>query len=180
MYISSCVQRSGLAQQWRSASSRGLLSAPVSLLARLDSARPRYSHARSFLQSTGAAQAAAPVVEAEPDSTEEEQIAEQRASPPTHTKVKTAEYITSSVKLSQCPAPKWPEFAVIGRSNVGKSSLINMITGRNSLALVSKSPGKTKCINHFLINNSWYLVDLPGYGCCLCHRPLSLDQISAH
>ncbi len=79
-------------------------------------------------------------------------------------KVTSAEFIKSSVTLDQCPAPLYPEFAVIGRSNVGKSSLINMLTGRNALAMVSKTPGKTKCINHFLINKSWYLVDLPGIG----------------
>ncbi|KAK9833597.1 hypothetical protein WJX84_010058 [Apatococcus fuscideae] len=81
-----------------------------------------------------------------------------------HTKVKTAEYVGSAVKLTQCPPPKLPEFAIIGRSNVGKSSLINMLTGRASLALTSKTPGKTQCINHFIINKTWYLVDLPGYG----------------
>ncbi len=75
-----------------------------------------------------------------------------------------AEYITSSVKISQCPAPDKPEYAFIGRSNVGKSSLINMLTGRRKLAKVSGSPGKTITINHFLIDKSWYLVDLPGYG----------------
>ncbi|KXZ52762.1 hypothetical protein GPECTOR_8g152 [Gonium pectorale] len=83
---------------------------------------------------------------------------------PTKVKVKTAEYLQSCVSVSECPVPRYPEFAVIGRSNVGKSSLINMITGRKDLALVSKEPGKTKCINHFIINDSWYLVDLPGYG----------------
>jgi GTP-binding protein len=75
-----------------------------------------------------------------------------------------AEYVTSSVKNSQCPAPDRPEYAFIGRSNVGKSSLINMITGRRKLAKVSGSPGKTITINHFLIDQTWYLVDLPGYG----------------
>lgn len=75
-----------------------------------------------------------------------------------------ADYITSSAKISQCPAPDKPEYAFIGRSNVGKSSLINMLTGRRKLAKVSGSPGKTITINHFLINGSWYLVDLPGYG----------------
>jgi GTP-binding protein len=84
--------------------------------------------------------------------------------PARNVKVKTAEFIKSSVTTEQCPAAIYPEFAVIGRSNVGKSSLINLLTGRNSLAMVSKTPGKTKCINHFLINNAWYLVDLPGYG----------------
>lgn len=75
-----------------------------------------------------------------------------------------ADYITSSVKISQCPASDKPEYAFIGRSNVGKSSLINMLTDRRKLAKVSGNPGKTITINHFLINGSWYLVDLPGYG----------------
>ncbi|CAL5220484.1 g2511 [Coccomyxa viridis] len=83
---------------------------------------------------------------------------------PTNVRVKKAAYVKSSVSLEQCPKPKLPEFAVIGRSNVGKSSLINMLTGQGALAKVSKTPGKTICINHFLINDSWYLVDLPGYG----------------
>lgn len=84
--------------------------------------------------------------------------------PPKHVRVLTAEFIKSSVTVEQCPPERFPEFAIIGRSNVGKSSLINTLTGRSSLALVSKTPGKTRCINHFLINDSWYLVDLPGYG----------------
>ncbi|KAL4423508.1 hypothetical protein ABPG77_003641 [Micractinium sp. CCAP 211/92] len=84
--------------------------------------------------------------------------------PPRGVRVKTAEFIKSSVNVAQCPPPRFPEFAVIGRSNVGKSSLINLLTGRSSLAMVSKTPGKTRCINHFLINGAWYLVDLPGYG----------------
>ncbi len=75
-----------------------------------------------------------------------------------------AEFITSSSNISQCPKNKLPEFAFIGRSNVGKSSLINMLTGRKSLAKTSTTPGKTQLINHFLINDNWYLVDLPGYG----------------
>lgn len=79
-------------------------------------------------------------------------------------KIKQAEFITSSTKLEQCPKPDWPEYAFIGRSNVGKSSLINMLTGRKKLVKVSGSPGKTITINHFLINESWYLVDLPGFG----------------
>jgi len=79
-------------------------------------------------------------------------------------KINNAEFITSSVKLEQCPKPDKPEYAFIGRSNVGKSSLINMLTGRKKLAKVSGSPGKTITINHFLVDNSWYLVDLPGYG----------------
>lgn len=83
--------------------------------------------------------------------------------------IKKAVFITSSAKLEQCPKPDRAEYAFIGRSNVGKSSLINMLTGRNSLAKVSSSPGKTTLINHFLINENetdkgWYLVDLPGYG----------------
>jgi GTP-binding protein len=70
----------------------------------------------------------------------------------------------SSTSLKQCPAPLKPEFGFIGRSNVGKSSLINMLTRRSKLAKTSGNPGKTKTINHFVINSSWYLVDLPGYG----------------
>ena len=78
--------------------------------------------------------------------------------------IKKSEFITSSANLNQCPKPDFPEFAFIGRSNVGKSSLINMLTGRKALAKVSSKPGKTQLINHFLINDNWYLVDLPGYG----------------
>lgn len=78
--------------------------------------------------------------------------------------IKNAEYIKSSAKLGQCPPPDYPEYAFTGRSNVGKSSLINMLTGRKKLAKISTTPGKTRTINHFLINKSWYLVDLPGYG----------------
>ena len=78
--------------------------------------------------------------------------------------IKTAEYIISSARVEQCPAGNLPEFAFIGRSNVGKSSLINMLTGKSHLAKTSATPGKTILINHFLINQAWYLVDLPGYG----------------
>jgi len=78
--------------------------------------------------------------------------------------IKSAKFITSSAKFSQCPAVKDPEFAFIGRSNVGKSSLINMVTGIPGLAKVSSTPGKTQTINHFLINDEWYIADLPGYG----------------
>lgn len=78
--------------------------------------------------------------------------------------IRTAEFKCSSQKLSQCPTEPMKEFAFIGRSNVGKSSLINMLTGRNSLAKVSGTPGKTRLINHFIINSEWALVDLPGYG----------------
>lgn len=79
-------------------------------------------------------------------------------------KINKSEFVTSSVKNDQCPEPDKPEYAFIGRSNVGKSSLINMLTGRKKLAKVSGSPGKTITINHFLIDDYWYLVDLPGYG----------------
>ncbi|MDR0419985.1 MAG: ribosome biogenesis GTP-binding protein YihA/YsxC [Prevotellaceae bacterium] len=78
--------------------------------------------------------------------------------------IKQADFICSSSKVEQCPQNKLPEYAFIGRSNVGKSSLINMLTGKKKLAKVSSTPGKTRLINHFIINNSWYLVDLPGYG----------------
>jgi len=78
--------------------------------------------------------------------------------------IKSAEYTISSARVEQCPAGNLPEFAFIGRSNVGKSSLINMLTGRDHLAKTSATPGKTVLINHFLINGSWYVVDLPGYG----------------
>ncbi|MEZ4885467.1 MAG: ribosome biogenesis GTP-binding protein YihA/YsxC [Chitinophagales bacterium] len=78
--------------------------------------------------------------------------------------IKSAEYLASSVSVSKCPEPTLPEYAFIGRSNVGKSSLINMLTERNKLAKVSNTPGKTQTINHFIINDEWYLVDLPGYG----------------
>jgi GTP-binding protein len=79
-------------------------------------------------------------------------------------KIKTAEFVISNTKPENCPKPDRPEYAFIGRSNVGKSSLINMLTGFLSLAKTSGRPGKTQLINHFMINNSWYLVDLPGYG----------------
>jgi GTP-binding protein len=79
-------------------------------------------------------------------------------------KITSAEFVKSSAKISECPAPAKNEFAFIGRSNVGKSSLINMLVERNSLAKTSGTPGKTQLINHFEINNQWYLVDLPGYG----------------
>jgi GTP-binding protein len=82
--------------------------------------------------------------------------------------VKSAEFLKSSSFLSQCPAPAKPEFAFIGRSNVGKSSLINMVVNKKNMAKTSSTPGKTRLINHFVINaeerNPWYLVDLPGYG----------------
>lgn len=79
-------------------------------------------------------------------------------------KIKSAEFVISNSDVSKCPDTKLPEYAFIGRSNVGKSSLINSITNRKDLAKTSGRPGKTQLINHFLINESWYLVDLPGYG----------------
>jgi GTP-binding protein len=79
-------------------------------------------------------------------------------------KITTAEFVSSYADVKKCPAPDKPEFAFIGRSNVGKSSLINMLTNARGLAKTSTKPGKTQTINHFLINASWYLVDLPGYG----------------
>lgn len=78
--------------------------------------------------------------------------------------ISEAKFVKSSSAVAQCPPPKKPEFAFIGRSNVGKSSLINMLTGRKALAKTSSKPGKTQLINHFEIDESWYLVDLPGYG----------------
>ena len=79
-------------------------------------------------------------------------------------KITKAEFDGSSTRVAQKPARKAPEFAFIGRSNVGKSSLINMLTANSKLAKTSRMPGKTQLVNHFLINDSWYLVDLPGYG----------------
>lgn len=78
--------------------------------------------------------------------------------------ITSATYIGSKPRYEQCPSDHRPEYAFIGRSNVGKSSLINALTERKKLALTSATPGKTMCINHFLINEQWYLVDLPGYG----------------
>lgn len=78
--------------------------------------------------------------------------------------IKSAEFIISNTDYKKCPEPNMPEYAFIGRSNVGKSSLINMLTKNYKLAKVSSAPGKTQLINHFKINNQWYLVDLPGYG----------------
>jgi len=79
-------------------------------------------------------------------------------------KIKSAEFVVSNSEVEKCPKNNLPEYAFIGRSNVGKSSLINMLTDRKSLAKTSGRPGKTQLINHFIINNSWHLVDLPGYG----------------
>lgn len=79
-------------------------------------------------------------------------------------KIKSAEFVMSNSDVAKCPKGRIPEYAFIGRSNVGKSSLINMLTSRKSLAKTSGRPGKTQLINHFIINKEWYLVDLPGYG----------------
>ncbi len=79
-------------------------------------------------------------------------------------RVKSAEFVISNTTYKKCPPENHPEYAFIGRSNVGKSSLINMLTNRKSLAKISTKPGKTQLINHFLINENWFLVDLPGYG----------------
>lgn len=78
--------------------------------------------------------------------------------------IKTAEFVTSSARWQDCPEPTMPEYAFIGRSNVGKSSLINAMLNFKDLAKTSQTPGKTQLINHFIINESWFLTDLPGYG----------------
>ena len=78
--------------------------------------------------------------------------------------ITSAEFVISNTDVKKCPAGTFPEYAFLGRSNVGKSSLINMLTARKGLAMTSATPGKTMLINHFLINKNWYLVDLPGYG----------------
>lgn len=78
--------------------------------------------------------------------------------------IKSARFVISSPEWEKCPKPDKPEYAFIGRSNVGKSSLINMLVNQKNLAKTSSTPGKTQLINHFIVNESWYLVDLPGYG----------------
>lgn len=78
--------------------------------------------------------------------------------------IKEARFVVSNTDVNKCPPPNKPEYAFIGRSNVGKSSLINRITNKKTLAKISGKPGKTRLINHYLINEEWYLVDLPGYG----------------
>ncbi|PVZ13442.1 ribosome biogenesis GTP-binding protein YihA/YsxC [Porphyromonas loveana] len=78
--------------------------------------------------------------------------------------IKKAAFVISNTDVRKCPTGQLPEYAFIGRSNVGKSSLINMLTGQKGLAMTSQKPGKTQLINHFIIDDSWYLVDLPGYG----------------
>jgi GTP-binding protein len=89
--------------------------------------------------------------------------------------IHSASFIKSSPTLRECPAPTIPEFGFIGRSNVGKSSLINMLTGWSKLAKTSVQPGKTRTINHFYINENWYLVDLPGYG--YAKVPIKLREV---
>ncbi|WKS95367.1 ribosome biogenesis GTP-binding protein YihA/YsxC [Riemerella columbina] len=89
--------------------------------------------------------------------------------------IKSAEFVKSSQKWQSCPEPNLPEYAFIGRSNVGKSSLINAITNHKGLAKTSQTPGKTQLINHFLINNEWYLTDLPGYGYAKVSKSLRKD-----
>jgi len=79
-------------------------------------------------------------------------------------KIRSAKFVISNTDVTKCPKDNLPEYAFIGRSNVGKSSLINMITGNKNLAKISGRPGKTQLINHFIINDNWFLVDLPGYG----------------
>lgn len=79
-------------------------------------------------------------------------------------RIKSVDFVKSSEHISKCPQPSKGEFAFIGRSNVGKSSLINMLMNKKKLAKTSSTPGKTQLINHFIVNNQWYLVDLPGYG----------------
>ena len=84
--------------------------------------------------------------------------------PPSVMIIKSATFVISNSQVRKCPDSRLPEYAFIGRSNVGKSSLINMLTGKKGLAMTSQKPGKTQLINHFIINGAWYLVDLPGYG----------------
>ena len=89
--------------------------------------------------------------------------------------IKTSEFVKSSQKWQECPEPSLPEYAFIGRSNVGKSSLINAMLGRKDLAKTSGTPGKTQLINHFLVNENWYLTDLPGYGYAKVSKSLRKD-----
>jgi len=86
--------------------------------------------------------------------------------------IKKATFLTSNTDYSKCPAPDKPEFAFIGRSNVGKSSLINMLTNHKGLAKTSQKPGKTQLINHFYIDDKWYMVDLPGYGFAVASKAM--------
>lgn len=84
--------------------------------------------------------------------------------------IKSAKFVISNTDVKKCPNDGLPEYAFIGRSNVGKSSLINTLTGVSGLAKTSSTPGKTLCINHFLVNEEWYIVDLPGYGYAKCSK----------
>jgi GTP-binding protein len=86
--------------------------------------------------------------------------------------IRKAVYVKGSISHNECPSPDRPEYAFIGRSNVGKSSLINMLTGQKRLARISSSPGKTQTIQHYLINDEWYMVDLPGFGYARVSRTL--------
>ena len=94
-------------------------------------------------------------------------------------KITTAEFIISNSEVDKCPKDYLPEYAFIGRSNVGKSSLINMLTNHKSLAKTSGRPGKTQLINHFLINKNWFLVDLPGYGYAKVSKKSTEDSSNA-
>lgn len=89
--------------------------------------------------------------------------------------IKSAEFVSSYVSYKDCPVADRPEYAFVGRSNVGKSSLINMLFDRKKLAKTSQSPGKTQLINHFVVNNNWYLVDLPGYGYAKVSKSIRKD-----
>jgi GTP-binding protein len=89
--------------------------------------------------------------------------------------INEARFLVSNTDVEKCPAPSMPEYAFIGRSNVGKSSLINMLTGSKNLAKTSTTPGKTQLINHFLINSTWYMADLPGYGYAKVSKSLKKD-----
>ncbi|KAK7252152.1 hypothetical protein RIF29_35909 [Crotalaria pallida] len=93
-------------------------------------------------------------------------------------KIKEVEFVKSSARARDCPVDDRPEFAILGRSNVGKSSLINSLVRRKEIALTSKKPGKTQLINHFLVNKSWYLVDLPGYGFAKAPEAAKMDWSS--
>lgn len=92
--------------------------------------------------------------------------------------IKIAQFVVSNTDVTKCPAPTLPEYAFIGRSNVGKSSLINMICERKNMAKTSGKPGKTQLINHFIINDNWYLVDLPGYGYASVSKDKKEDWIA--
>ncbi|GMH35212.1 hypothetical protein BSKO_03080 [Bryopsis sp. KO-2023] len=95
--------------------------------------------------------------------------------PAVNSRIMTAAFVKSSPSVKDCPPPTYPEIAFVGRSNVGKSSLINNLTRQKNLAAVSNTPGKTKLINHFIINNSWYMVDLPGYGFARAGKDMILE-----